>query len=698
MPAKSVHTVKNLYVLQSRYAKNGFQGNSRWVLVEPEMKTMKGAIGKDGFPPAFAVLRDASGSGGLPDSGELASLRNAGILTDAPAGQNASRFFQLYHEYVRNYPFNDYSRPRRWNKDREQMAEYGKIQMPPSQYSMPTDYFGPKHRIPIPAFRDLSESNRGDAIPVLSVLATAAAGSFQATGSINGGDFGPWLRKACPSGGARHPTELRIQFYNVPGCPDGDWLYDASRHELVDQRLNCAATEDQEPTITLRFVTRVERPMWRYREARSLRPVIIDAGHVIENVGAYLKSMGFQLAVDDTDVSGAEFDFDAPALASYRLIGPGLSTNPLRPVPTPEVSEDECGIVQANPFLWLQITDGKILASVSYPAFAKVEINETEFKVLNYAIPSKRGDRDSSKQHLAHLFTDGDLNPIESLIGHGFLISQANSKILDRKVQPWCQFGWYQSLLAYADLSTSTEPFRPTLPNAGTAEWRNIHDLRDVTSAKRKTTRNFQKTPLHWDWIQDLARLINANPAMADGQLSGRLCDFDGEKGQLYAISDLTRHDNPSASIGMITRDQVSRNSIGQYPINRAACVLWLYYEARPDDPRRYAARLIDFGQVGQQICLHAAASNVGVFLTPAVCDTNTQSMLRLPDRDDPIFYLFAFGQPVKENTLSWQEGGTSPFENLVRNGAHFFGDPVHPGTGLVVGAGGQVTRGLTET
>ena len=286
--SRKVYTAQNLTILHSKYAKQHYQGTSRWVVVVPETKQMFGARGKDEVPEVIKLMIQASTDEGIEYSERYQSLIEYGVLVERPPNVQAPlSYLPRYHAFVRDYPFNNYGDPARWHKDRAHMAEYGKVRQPPPVY---TDWSSRRHgSIPLPQPHFKGNSRGG-----LEAVATLLAGCFRATGSIDGGDFGPWLRKASPSGGDRHPTECIVELRSVEDFEDGVYIYDADWHSLVLLR-ELANHEAGGPSIYLSFVSRVERPMWRYREARALRPAIIDGGHVIGNARLFACLMGYEL-------------------------------------------------------------------------------------------------------------------------------------------------------------------------------------------------------------------------------------------------------------------------------------------------------------------------------------------------------------------------------------------------------------------
>ena len=75
-------------------------------------------------------------------------------------------------------------------------------------------------------------------------------------------------------------------------------------------------------------MNQVERPMWRYCEARSPCPARIDAGHVIKNIKVSVRSLGFYLLRDDPHGISWGFGYDVPLLRHSQAIGQGFRRAP----------------------------------------------------------------------------------------------------------------------------------------------------------------------------------------------------------------------------------------------------------------------------------------------------------------------------------------------------------------------------------
>lgn len=111
------------------------------------------------------------------------------------------------------------------------------------------------------------------------------------TGWIDSRAFGPLLRKTSPSGGARHPIEVYAAVRAAEGVPAGMYHYSVKDHalELLEntdrEAILCATTPDNEPTLREAAVVFVmtgvfARSMWKYKNARAYRVLLMDAGHL----------------------------------------------------------------------------------------------------------------------------------------------------------------------------------------------------------------------------------------------------------------------------------------------------------------------------------------------------------------------------------------------------------------------------------
>lgn len=717
MSAHELHTNPKVYVLQAQYAVNNFQGNSRWTIVEPISKTLHGAIGKDQVPPVFSKLKTFSAGMSVQDDRGLDSLiRNKLLVAEESLGErpNVWAFLPHYHEFVKDYPFNDYASASRWGKDRELMFEYGKIAEPPPVYTDWDEHHGDRVQLPPPYFRDLFKD-----VCILEptrALATALAGALQATGSIDGGDFGPWLRKTSPSGGARHPTEAVVTVYGVDNIKDGVYSYDPQTHQLVglENPPQIHSDPGSQPRINLSLVSRVERPMWRYRETRSFRAVLIDAGHVATMLSSMFSLLGYSLEADRLPQSiGETINFDAPVLATFRLLGPGMGGGRLEEVDErqtesfkkPEI--DECTALNINPFVWLSFRDGQLVANATLPHAISIPIDEVQFLVLNHCVVSKRGDRRSRSIDLIERFGIGKAS-LDVLLNGGLLLPASEVASLRVKIDLWCRRGWYQSLLAYLDMWSSLSNFDPhppevlgTEPPVAMQVDKSIWEHWELLRTQRMTTRAFTGEALSADITSAILECARYELLSEASDFHAHCVSFGRSRENTASIRVLSLDRDDFVELNRtIDRSTVYSNTIGQFPLQKAALVLWLEVTSNVFDASCYLNSLVRLGAIAQKLCVVAAERGVGVFMTPAVRDAATMGMLGQETDSDRMFYLLAFGEPItKEVRFRESSNGQqfevserlSGFEALLANGSTLVFD-VDGETALVCDSNGVLT------
>ncbi len=98
--------------------------------------------------------------------------------------------------------------------------------------------------------------------------------------------------KTTPSGGARNPFEAYVLARNVEGLEPGIYHYSAKQHSLLrleaDPQRALDLLGDQEWTedmpCVVFFVAFLERTMWKYTDSNAYRVVLIEAGHIGQNI------------------------------------------------------------------------------------------------------------------------------------------------------------------------------------------------------------------------------------------------------------------------------------------------------------------------------------------------------------------------------------------------------------------------------
>lgn len=200
-----------------------------------------------------------------------------------------------YHASTRDYPFLQMDREGAFAADDARMEEYIAVSPPPLiTVDLPAERSVPLRKIAEGESADAlleampPEQRRGP--EGLALLMDVCFGERTRRPFAVQGDF---LRKAIPSGGARHPTEAFLAMFPGSGAEPGIYHYNVARHRLDLLRAGDFSAElreasfdlfdkfHQEPFGLIVFCSLVERAMWRYRDARSARAPFIDVGHTL---------------------------------------------------------------------------------------------------------------------------------------------------------------------------------------------------------------------------------------------------------------------------------------------------------------------------------------------------------------------------------------------------------------------------------
>jgi SagB-type dehydrogenase family enzyme len=113
------------------------------------------------------------------------------------------------------------------------------------------------------------------------------------TGEVHDPTLGTMPLSMTPSGGARNPYEAYVYVRSVDGVDPGIYHYDARAHVLAPAAgpplppagalLSGQAWADDAGAIVF-LVARFERTMWKYGHPNSYRVVLIEAGHIGQNL------------------------------------------------------------------------------------------------------------------------------------------------------------------------------------------------------------------------------------------------------------------------------------------------------------------------------------------------------------------------------------------------------------------------------
>lgn len=129
---------------------------------------------------------------------------------------------------------------------------------------------------------------------------------FGITAMVDDNELG-WLPlKMTPSGGARNPFEGYIAIRNVEGFEQGFYHYDGINKNLekvsssLPSRAKIVGNQEwaDEASIVIFLVAVFERTMWKYPNPAAYRVVLIEAGHIVQNM--MLAATKFELVATPT--------------------------------------------------------------------------------------------------------------------------------------------------------------------------------------------------------------------------------------------------------------------------------------------------------------------------------------------------------------------------------------------------------------
>jgi SagB-type dehydrogenase family enzyme len=246
---------------------------------------------------AAAAWRDS----GIPEESHedlWSAFENAGLFADASSDGSwwdelEWREARAYHEATRDYPFLQMDEPGATARDTQRMREYRSETTPPPIYQR----VGGDGAVDLPRLRDDQSPDEWlERMGADERLAREGIGllldvCFGERGRIPVGDGSYCLLKSIPSGGARHPMEVFLAAFDLRGIPAGIYHYEVENHRLervrdgqhraafVHATFDLADKDQAPPAAALVFTSLVERAMWRYRDPRSFRAILVDIGH-----------------------------------------------------------------------------------------------------------------------------------------------------------------------------------------------------------------------------------------------------------------------------------------------------------------------------------------------------------------------------------------------------------------------------------
>jgi hypothetical protein len=641
--ALDVRTARGLIVLQSRLLAPSYAGPGKWAIFDPETRRSFLAASPDNtvLPKVLRILL-AAGEWTDPTelvgrSGEIRKLIDERVLVERGAGPSAvdadGGFLGHYQRATFDYPFLDYSRQDWIDEDRRIMAAYSDERPHPPVL---TPLQGPVLKLPPPDAEALGRGN-GD----LGALATALHTAFAPIGEIDGGPYGPWLRKTSPSGGARHPIDgVVVLGRQLEGIPAGAYAYAPAEHGLVATHAGAELTRlAGDAGIAVGLRARVERAMWRYRDARALRPVLLDAGHVAETLGELLALAGWQPRLEYPRENGLD-EIEAwlaePLLAAI-VDGAGSSREttaaPVAPGGATVAGEDA---YTTNPFMYIAPYGTGLAAVTVWPERAVAPLDERDLLVLTHCLPSRRDDRDTTAEGIAAAVAEADGGSVERLLAARTLQPRSTVAAAERAVGAWAGHGWYLSALAM--LAGRADPVPPESRPFAQPLTRDPGRLFS-TLAARRTDRAFTSDRLSADSFEAIVAPLLGS--LGPVSLCVAALDVEGLDPGLHEWTPGGGWEGPTMPV---SREQIRHWTIGQGWAAEGAAVLWLIRSVDPSRSSSFEPDIMDLGRLGQRICLAAAAERIGVFLTPALRDAELFRALSVADAGRTIAYSFTLG------------------------------------------------------
>jgi SagB-type dehydrogenase family enzyme len=223
----------------------------------------------------------------IPTSADQTVVVDQPTMTESPAA--------AYHRYSRSYPFMNMKRVESLWDDNGLMIQYAKREKIPDIYQT----FKATDTI---SLRKVEEFlNAEDQTPILKLTAKEKLNflldyAFGKRAEVPYGfnqqfhylQFSS-ISKTVPSGGGKHPSEIfYISAQHSPINP-GVYHYNVKNNSLDLVRHECSAGFFVDANLNthaqsigyLIFTAVMERAMWRYRESRSWRAVLVDTGHAV---------------------------------------------------------------------------------------------------------------------------------------------------------------------------------------------------------------------------------------------------------------------------------------------------------------------------------------------------------------------------------------------------------------------------------
>ncbi|MBM7580833.1 nitroreductase family protein [Jeotgalibacillus terrae] len=625
----------NLMIIQSKLYSPSYAGPGKWVIYNPLTKQALLAVGKDRLPDIVPLLTDNSKNTlTLKDIKErnIETLIEKGIFIEFDGfieNFKSSTFVEKYHNAVFDFPFRDYNDNEWLQKDHETMDHYAKLWEHPPVF---TKRNGLAYEMPETSLESLKIDEKKISEKFISVLLKSVFGPIK----IKGKSPNIMVQKLSPSGGGKHPIEGVVFLNKAVGTLDkGVYTYDQENHKLVlNDEYVLESENSDDDTFKILIRARVDRPMWRYREIRSFRAVLLDAGHLIENIRQICEFNGFYTKITPsitTKNHTSEFEWmKEPEICSLTISMKNHEKT------THDSAKELKGFQQegrylTNPSIYFTFEDGKLICNSLWPKIVANEISYKDFEILTHCLPSRRGDRDITDKGIFKEFLVKK-NNIDILTDLNFLLPEKVAKSMYKEVFQWSSHNWYLNFLVHCEVINSK--------NKKISSYRLDPIISNIEkNFERRTTRNFINHPIPTD---QLNRIIN-EAIPKDDQTTELIINVKNSEGIIPGL--YSWKNNSLTRLGEhISPEQVRELIIGQEWAGTGSVDVWIKSCIDTSDPSNYEMEFIKLGSVAQRICISCTEDNIGTFMTPAIKDKEVLNTLNLPNVKNIILYHMTIG------------------------------------------------------
>ncbi|WKD31341.1 hypothetical protein [Streptomyces xanthophaeus] len=595
------------------------QADARWVSIDAATRQAYVLSGKD---RECALLSWIARGENREAAGEFTAAARALGISDSWESPPPPDLLAHYRRLNLDYPFLDYSVETSHEADRALMDGYAANAAPPP---VTTPRPGPGTGLP-----DAPLPDGPRRLPDAGLLAAWLAAAGRITGRRQG-RHGPIVLKTSPSGGARHPTDLGVMLGDGWPVPlRGSWWYDGDRHTLVRAEAGFPVGASLPPSgVAFVVSSHVERAMWRYRDVRAFRPVLIDAGHVLETLDLALHATGWSTAW----------------LPMPSFTGPDPILGLLLATPEPDFVEGEFAPAprsgptdpdleyRTNPLLSLIPRADGLYAQVHSERQGLTKLTPEAVTALAYANPSTRGDRPSRPAEIRE-DSGASMAVVEELVSARALLPADEAMRLWEQARPWIESGWFPSLLVHAEAAgeARTKKHRTTTSAAPAppVPWPRL----PAALAARRTHRAFSERPLAEGSLDTLFQIL------AGVQSEVRLSLL--HPNHVLDAGTYRRTDDGWVRVGPApTPDEIQQAAIGQPWTAGISAVAWLVPRTTEPGSVSWQTALIQCGRDAQRIALGLATDPAcGVFQSPALVEHLLEPLTGLGTAQDGVYLV----------------------------------------------------------